>query len=253
MPIAYPARRSIVNASTLSSPPPARLSRKRPGWLAHAGLVLAKDLRIELTTGEIVTTTGFFAVLVAVLSSVAFSVGDGKATVAPGVIWISLTFASVLAIGRTWQRERDESALTGLLVSPMPRSAIFAGKAVGVLVFLLLVELLLVPVVALLFALDLLTLGPGLLLIALAATPGIAASGTLFGAMTVRTRARDLVLASVLFPLLSPMLLAAVAATRELLGGATLGELGDYMALMSVFNLVFWAGGLGLFGLLIEG
>jgi heme exporter protein B len=216
-------------------------------------LVLEKDLRIELVTGEVVTTTGFFAVLVAVMSSIAFTTGEGKATVAPGVLWISLTFASVLAIGRTWQREREESALVGLLVSPVARSAIFAGKAAGVLVFLLLVEALLVPIVALLFALDLPALAPGLALIALAATPGVAASGTLFGAMTVRTRARDLVLASVLFPLLSPTLLAAVAATRELIGGAAVGELGDYLVLMGVFDVVFWAGGVGLFGALIEG
>ncbi len=79
-----------------------------------------------------------------------------------------------------------------------------------------------IPVAALFFAIDLVKVGPALLLIALATTPGVAASGTLFGAMTVRTRARDLLLATVLFPLLAPTLLAAVAATRELLGGASL-------------------------------
>jgi heme exporter protein B len=110
-----------------------------------------------------------------------------------------------------------------------------------------------IPAAALLFSLDLLDLGVGFLAIALAATPGIAASGALFGAMTVRTRARDLVLASVLFPLLSPTLLAAIAATRELVVGAGLAELGDYFMLMGIFDLIFWAGGLGMFGLLIEG
>jgi heme exporter protein B len=104
-----------------------------------------------------------------------------------------------------------------------------------------------------LFAVDLWEVGPGLALISLAATPGIAAVGTLFGAMTVRTRARDLVLASVFFPLLAPTLLAAVAGTRELFGGAPLGELFDYAAIMGVFGVVFTAGGLGMFDTLIDG
>lgn len=226
---------------------------RRPGWLSEALLVLEKDVRIELRTGEVVTTSGFFAVLVAVISSLAFSLGDGKGQAAPGVIWVSVAFSSVLAIGRSWGREREESALTGLLVSPLSRSALFAGKAMGVLLFLLAVELVVVPVSALLFSLDLTVLGPGLLAVSLGATPGVAASGTLFGAMTVKTRARDLVLASVLLPLLSPTLLAAVAATRELVAGAPVGEVRDYVMIMGVFDLVFWAGGLTLFGPVVEG
>jgi heme exporter protein B len=82
---------------------------------------------------------------------------------------------------------------------------------------------------------------------------GLAATGTLFGAMTVRTQARDLVLASVLLPLLAPTLGCAVAATRDHFDGVPLGDLGDYFELMAVFNVVFTAAGLGLFGWLIEG
>lgn len=217
-------------------------------------LVARKDLAIELATGEIVTTSGFFAVLVAVIASLAFFAGqDAAVRVAPGVIWVAVAFASILALSRTWQRERDDGALSGLLATPTARSAIFAGKAVGVAIFITLVELVVVPVTALLFSVDLGQMGPGILLFCLAATPGIACAGTLFGAMTVRTRARDLVLASVLFPLLAPSLLAAVAGTRELLGGAPVRELWDYMELMGVFGAVFTAGGLGLFELLIEG
>ncbi|MCC6648887.1 MAG: heme exporter protein CcmB [Polyangiaceae bacterium] len=222
-------------------------------WLGHAALVLRKDLAIERRTGEVTTTAGFFALLVVVLSSVAFTVGDSRLSVSPGVVWISVAFAAVLAIGRSWHREREESALLGLIVSPVPPSALFAGKAAGIFVFLCAVELMVVPAVALLFSLDLPALAPGLALIALGATPGIAASGTLFGAMTVRTRARDLVLASVLFPLLSPTLLAAVGATRELVGGASIAELWDYLLLMSAFDVVFALGGLTLFSALVEG
>jgi heme exporter protein B len=228
--------------------------RTTPSWIAQAVLVARKDLAIELATGEIVTTSGFFAVLVAVIASLAFFAGqDAAVRVAPGVIWVAVAFASILALSRTWQRERDDGALSGLLATPTARSAIFAGKAVGVAIFITLVEIVVVPVTALLFSVDLGKMGGGIALFCLAATPGIAAAGTLFGAMTVRTRARDLVLASVLFPLLAPSLLAAVAGTRELLGGAPVSELWDYIELMGVFGGVFTAGGLGLFELLIEG
>jgi heme exporter protein B len=227
---------------------------RRPSWIAQAALVARKDLAIELSTGEIVTTSGFFAVLVAVIASLAFYAGtDTTVRVAPGVIWVAVAFASVLSLGRTWQREREDGALSGLLATPTARSAIFAGKAAGVSVFIFLVELIVIPVTALLFAIDLGQVGPGLALFCLVATPGIAAVGTLFGVMTVRTRARDLVLASVLFPLLAPSLLAAVAGTRELFGGASFRELVDYLELMGIFAFVFTAGGLGLFELLIDG
>lgn len=224
-----------------------------PSWFAQAWAVLRKDIAIELATGEVVVTAGFFGLLIVVLSSLAFYGGPTtQRLVGSGVVWVSLSFSAVLALGKTWQREREESALDGLLIMPVPRSAIFAGKALGVLGFLLVITLLVIPITALLFALDLTRVGVGLFAIALAATPGLAASGTLFGGMTVRTQARDLMLAVVLFPLLTPTLLCAVAATRELLNGAALGELFDYFQLLAVFDLVFIAGGLGLFGSLIE-
>ncbi len=225
-----------------------------PPWAVQALLVARKDLAIEIATGEIVTTSAFFAVLVAVIASLAFYAGpESRVSVAPGVIWVAVAFASVLSLSRTWQREREESALSGLLVTPTARSAIFAGKALGMAVFITLVELVVIPVTALFFAVDLVRAGPGLVLFCLAATPGIAAVGTLFGVMTVRTRARDLVLASVLFPLLAPTLLAAVAGTRELLNGVPLADLVDYFEIMGVFAVVFTAGGLWMFEILIEG
>ena len=173
--------------------------------------------------------------------------------VALGILFTRTHETTATVSSRTWQREREDGAILGLLSSPVARSAIFAGKAMGLGVFITIVELIVVPVTALLFSVDLVKMGPGITLFCLAATPGIVAVGTLFGVMTVRTRARDLVLASVLFPLLSPTLLAAVAGTRELFGGAPIIQLVDYMELMGVFAVVFTAGGLGLFELLVEG
>jgi heme exporter protein B len=223
-------------------------------WLRHAALIARKDLRIEQRTREITTTSAFFAALVAVTTSVALQSGpDTQTRVAPAVIWIATAFSAVLAVGKAWQREREEAALDGLLVSPVHRSAIFAGKSVGIVAFLVVVELVTIPLVAVLFSIDLLAVAPGMAVITACALPGICATGTLFGAMTVRTRARDLVLASVLFPLLLPTLLAAIAATRELFSGAPASSLQDYLLIMIVFDVVFTAGGLALFGPLIDG
>lgn len=216
-------------------------------------VVAAKDLRIELRTREVTTTTGYFAVLVAILASLSYTAGP-KTTerVAPGTIWLSLAFTAVLAIGRFWQREREDGAFLALRTAPIARAAIFAGKAIVLLVFLLIVEIIVIPVVALVFHVDLPTVIGPLALVMLAGTIGVAATGTLFGAMTVRTRARDLMLAVVLFPLLAPCLLAGVSATREILVGAELSELSDYFVLFGLFDFVSIAGGLGLFGALIE-
>ena len=241
-----------------------------------------------MRTREIVTTAGFFAALVAILAAVSFYGGvtaeveidsgslrawqgpplPAKALlriavqIAPGAIWLPVAFASNLALARTWQREREEGALTGLLVSPIPRASIFLGKAMGVMAFVLAVELVVVPIVALMFHVDLPEVIGALMVVMLLGTVGVAATGTLFGAMTVRTRARDLVLASVLFPLLSPALLSSVAATHQILSlanhpefrttGAKLAEVSDYLLLLGVFDGLAVAGGLTLFGLLVD-
>ena len=132
----------------------------------------------------------------------------------PGAIWLAVAFSSVMALSRTWQREREDNALLGLLVTPLPRASLFLGKMLGVLAFELVIELIVVPLVSLFFHVDLPRVVGPLALILTLATVGVSAYGTLFGAMTVRTRARDLVFATVLFPLLSPTLIAGVARTR---------------------------------------
>lgn len=227
--------------------------RRLPSWTQQMCAVLRKDLRIEARSGEVIVTSAFFAVLVVVLASMSFHGGPrtGRLVMA-GVVWLAISFAAVLSLGRSWAREREAHALAGLLTSPLSPSALYAGKMLGLLLFLVAIEIVVFPVAALFFSIDLLRYGPGLLLIALFATPGIAAAGTLFGSMTVRTQARDLALSVVLFPLLSPVLLTAIAGTRALLAGAEPSELMAYVKLLGVFDLAFIAGGLSLFGTLIE-
>ena len=228
-------------------------TRQGVGFFRATFLVAKKDLVIELRTKEIVTTAAFFSVLVVVIAALAFSTtAAADVQVAPGTIWIAIAFSGVLALARTFHREREDGAMMGLLASPMPRGAFFLGKAVGVLGFLFAVEAVVVPTAGLLFHIDLLkVLGP-LVLVLVAGSIGMAACGTLFGAMTVRTRARELVLSSVLFPLISPAILCSVSATRQVFLGDPARELGDWLLLLGVFDCAALAGGLALFGTLVD-
>jgi heme exporter protein B len=223
-------------------------------WAEQARIIFMKDLAIELRTGEVVTTSAFFGFVCVVMSSLSFyETPKTAAQVAAGAIWLSTAFAAILSLSRTWQRERQDRAFDALIVSPLSHSAIFMGKALGMFAFLLAVEVVVVPAAVILFNIDVSRFWLGLVAIVLAATPGIAAAGALFGVMTVHTRARDLVLAIVLFPLLSPTLLAAVVATRDLFDGQPLTLLTGFFKVMLVFDVAFIAGGLTLFGPLADG
>lgn len=228
-------------------------TRSVPGFIRQVGLVLHKDAQIEVQSYEVTITSAFFAVLVVVLASMSFHGGPlaGRAVMS-GVIWLSVLFAAVLSLGRSWAKEREGRALAGILATPLRPSALFLGKTLALLLFLFAIELVVFPLAALFFAVDLFDIGLGLTTLALVASPGMAAAGTLFGAMSVRTSARDLAIAVVLLPLLSPVVLTSVAATRALLDGADFGQLSAYLRLLAVFDVSFVAAGLGLFGALIE-
>lgn len=242
-----------MSTQTHAEPALARRDPKAPSFGAAVWTILAKDLTIEVRTREIVTTAGFFGVLVALMASVAYATGTATTVrVAPGTLWLSVAFASVLALGRTWQREREDSCFIGLLTAPISRAALFLGKAAGVFLFVTAIELVVLPVVALVLHVELLEVGWQIAILLVLGTIGVAATGTLFGAMTVRTRARDLALATVLFPLLSPTLISGVAATREILQGAPFSDVSDYVLLLVVFDVIAIAGGVAMFGALVD-
>lgn len=242
--------------------PANRASKQPPSWAKQVALIVGKELRHELATGELATVSSFFALLVVVLASLTLHGGEARAAaVAPAVIWIAVAFAGVLALGKSWQREREDRAFDGLLLTPLSRGALFLGKALAQVAFLLVVLAVVAPAAALFFDLDPFSAPGGRAappvvggaLVAALALPGLAATGTLFGAMTVRTRARELLLAVVLFPLLSPTLLAAVTATQVILEGAPLAELAPWLALLALFDVVAIGGGLAMFGTLVDG
>jgi heme exporter protein CcmB len=204
-------------------------------------LVLKKDVAIELRSYEILSTTMFFAVACVAIFSFAF-VKEGQAEVdaAAGILWIAIAFSGALALGRTFERERYGETLKALLMAPAPRPAIYLGKLLGIVSLLFATEMLVVPMVAFLFSAPFFS--RPLLLLALLGlgTIGYAAVGTLFAAMLVRARTRDVMLPILLYPITIPVIIAGVRGTSALLASpvdepvATL-----WIGLLGFFDVVF--------------
>ena len=188
-------------------------------FLRVAWLVVRKDLTIEARSLELVYTTLFFALSCILVFAFGF-VREGRSVedAAAGTLWAVILFAGTLALGRTFERERYNDALHALLLAPTDRPAIYVGKLLGVLGLMAVVELAVVPLVSLLFQAPLLTSHPGLMVALLACgTIGFAAVGTLFAAMLVRARSRDVLLPVLLYPMTVPVLIAGVRGTAALI------------------------------------
>lgn len=212
--------------------------------LRAAWLVARKDLQLELRTKEILTSTGLFAILVVTLGSLAFYTDPvSSPRVAPGVLWISILFCGILLIGRSWSLERENDAIFGLLLAPIPRSAIYIGKTLSALILLFAIELLLVPLCLIFFQIEPSGIGLPLMGLVFLGSVGFISTAALFSAVGIRTRARDLMLSVLVFPLVAPALLAAAVATRELFAGAKLDEILGWMRILAAFDLLFIAFG----------
>ena len=187
-------------------------------FLRTAWLVLRKDLTVEVRSREIAYTTLFFAVSCVLVFAFALvregrPIEDGAA----GILWIAIAFAGTLALGRTFERERQSETLRALLLAPADRPAIYVGKLLGIVALLVAAEIVLVPLVALLLQAPLLAHPFWLAAIVIAGTIGFAAVGTLFAAMLVRARTRDVLLPVLLYPITVPVIIAGVRATTALL------------------------------------
>ena len=210
-------------------------------FLRIAWLVVRKDFTVEMRSREMLYTTLFFAVSAVLVFSFGF-VREGRALqdAAAGILWIAVAFAGTLALGRAFERERYHDALRALMLAPVDRPAIFIGKLLGVVCLLVAVEIVVAPLVALLFQAPL--FGHPWMLVALlaAGTLGFAAVGTLFAAMLVRARSRDVLLPVLLYPITVPVIIAGVRATAALLAPEfDAGILQVWLALLVCFDVVF--------------
>ncbi|HVX87866.1 MAG TPA: heme exporter protein CcmB [Gemmatimonadales bacterium] len=222
-------------------------------FLRVALAVAAKDLRLELRTRATILSAVVFAALVLIVFNFSRDpTAVASAVLAPSVLWVTVAFASVVAMNRAFTVEREHGALDGLRLAPAPRGALFTGKAVANLAFVTLIELVTVPLAVLFFELPVAEGGWGLPLILFLASIGFVAVGTLLAAMAVRTRFAELMLPVLLLPFMVPPLTAAAESTARLLAGRPLSEVAGWLRFLTVYDLVFVTLGLLLFGAVID-
>ncbi|HSF30788.1 MAG TPA: heme exporter protein CcmB [Candidatus Tectomicrobia bacterium] len=218
-----------------------------------AYFLLAKDLLVELRTRETFTVMLFFAVVILFLFHFGLNPErENTAQLAPGLLWLAFLFTGVLGLGRSFQAEQANDCLEQLLLIPGDRGNIFLGKLIGNVAFMLAVELLIIPLFALFFQLNLWDALLPLLAVALLGTLGFAVIGTLFSALTANLRAREVLFPLLLFPLVVPVIIGSVTATGVILGGGTLGEASGWLKLLGAFDTIFLAVAYLSFELVVE-
>lgn len=205
-------------------------------------VITRKDILIETRTREILFTTLFFALACVLVFAFGF-VKEGRPMedVAAGILWIAIAFSGTLALGRAFERERQGETLRALLIAPIDRPALYVGKLLGILILLAVVEAIVVPLVALMFQAALFDHALLMLGLLVTGTVGFAAVGTLFAAMLVRTRSRDVMLPVLLYPITIPVIIAGVRGTAALLQqpAADLAMARAWLSMLLFFDVVF--------------
>ena len=209
-------------------------------FFRHAWRVGSKDLLVEFRSRTAILSAVVFVVLVLMV----FNFGRDPTAVAaidlaPSILWVTFTFAAILALNRAFQLELENQALDGLLLAPISRGSIYLGKLIANLLFVATIEIIGVPLFALFFNVRVLHVAGPLALVIALATIGFVAVGTLFSAMTVRTRFAELLLPVLLLPFMIPPLIWAVIATSQLLADRPLSEALGWLKMLAAYDLIF--------------
>lgn len=221
---------------------------------ARVALAIArKDALAELRGRHATVSTLFFAAVVLLLFGFALGPDSARlAAAAPGLLWLAVVFAGVLAVNRLHLLETDDGALEQLALYPVARRAIYAGKALAGFAAMLLLGLLVLGAVGVLFAVDIAGAWLPLLATVVLGALGVAAVGTFYAGVTVRLRAREVMLPLLMLPVLAPLLLGAVKATSAALAGDPFGELGAWLQLLMAFDVIMVVAGAATYGFLLE-
>lgn len=218
-----------------------------------AWLVLKKDWLLEFRTRARLTAIIFFSLVTLLLFSFAMGPNiDALRAHAPGYLWLGLLFASTLSLGESFRVEAENQALTGLLLAPTEPRAIFLGKVAGNATLLFGLSLLLLPVMVALYDVDLARNPLALLLVLFLGSVGISAPGTVYSAISTNARSRDVMLPLLLFPVLVPLLVASVSATRFSLQPDPQEQLPSWLKLLTAFDLIYLSVGFLLFPKIVE-
>lgn len=213
--------------------------------------VTAKDLTAEMRSRELLSSMFVFALLVILIFNFALELDvTTRLTVTAGVLWVTFAFAGTLGLNRSMAVEKDRGSLDGLLLAPVDRSAIFFGKMIGNLIFMLVVEIIILPVYSVLYNTNLFSMG--FLIVVLLGSIGYVVVGTLLATMAVQTRTRDVMLPILMFPVTIPLLIAAVKGSMGFLQGLEMGEIRPWLNLLISYDIIFLALAIMVFDYLVE-
>jgi heme exporter protein B len=233
--------------------------QKRPSVVLGTGsyfravsAVASKDLAAELRSRELISAMLVFSMLVMMIFYFALEL-DPKTrnTIAAGVLWVTFAFAGTLGLNRSMAIEKDRGCLDGLLLAPVDRSAIYFGKVISNLAFMFIVEVIVLPIYSFLYNINLLNLG--LIGVILLGSVGYTAVGTLLSTMTIQARTRDVLLPILLFPVVIPVLVAAVKASNGFLLGADMTtDILPWLNILIVYDVIFIAVAFMVFDFVVE-
>ncbi len=213
--------------------------------------VVRKDMAAEWRSRELFTAMLVFALLVILIFNFALELdARARASITSGVLWVTFAFAGTLGLNRSMAIEKDRGCLDGLLLAPVDRSAIYFGKAISNLVFMFVVEIVVLPVYSVLYNINL--VNPQLLLVIFLGSIGYVAVGTLLSTMAVQARTRDILLPILLFPLVVPVLIAAVKASGGILQDFAWEEIQGWVNLLIVYDVIFIAIAFMFFDFVVE-
>lgn len=214
--------------------------------------IIWKDLAVEWRSRELLSAMLVFALIVLFIFNFALELDPkSRAGVTSGVLWVTFTFAGTIGLNRSLAMEKDRGCLDGLLLAPVDRTAIYFGKMIANLIFMLAVAAIVLPVYAVLYN-NFNLFDPGLLLVILLGSLGYVAVGTLLAAMTVQTRTRDILLPILLFPIIIPLVVASVKASSGFLQGWPWSDLSAWVNLLVVYDVVFTASAFMVFDYVVE-
>jgi len=209
-----------------------------------------KDVLSEMRTREIVFSVLVFTFLVIVTFNFAFGNNPGTMElVAAGMLWVTFAFAGILSLNRAFVAEKEEGCLEGLMVCPVSREVIYVGKMLGSLLFMLVIEAIALPIFAFLFNLS---LSLQLIIITVLTTIGFVAVGTIFSALAVNTRAREMILPILFLPIVAPIIIGAVEASKLALSGESWGAMATWLQIIGAFDAIFLGVSFLVFAFVIE-
>jgi heme exporter protein B len=229
---------------------PTRTTAKSNYWKAIAAIAW-KDLAAELRSRELLSAMLVFSLLVILIFNFALELDiKTRQSVTSGVLWATFAFAGTLGLNRSMAIEKDRGCLDGLLLAPVDRSAIYFGKVISNLAFMLIVEAIVLPVYSVLYNINLFQ--PGLLMVILLGSIGYTTVGTLLASMAVQTRTRDVMLPILLFPVVVPILIASVKASGGYLTDAPMTDILPWLNLLIAYDVIFTAIAFMVFDYVVE-